>query len=185
VLYAQYATPDTSLIYMRARTHDPTTAQFLSHDPLAAITGEPYNYAADDPMDLADPSGRCGLVCIGGIALGGLAVATGVGEVVAGGVVVTEGTLGAVSAISGFVGAGVDTKECIGGSGVSCVGAGAGVIATGGASAVALGVVTGETASGVTAIGLTSGALGFLGDTAGTLASPNAPNSLTTNGCGW
>jgi hypothetical protein len=109
-------------------------------------------------MDLADPNGRCGLVCIGDIALGGVAVVTRVGEVVAGGAIVTEGTLGAVSAISGFVGAGVDTKEGIGGSGVS--------------------------SSGVTAIGLTSGALGFLGDTAGTPASPNAPNSLTTNGCG-
>jgi RHS repeat-associated protein len=33
---AQYTTPDTNLIYLRARTYDPTTAQFLSRDPLAA-----------------------------------------------------------------------------------------------------------------------------------------------------
>ncbi|HKF83165.1 MAG TPA: DUF6531 domain-containing protein [Solirubrobacterales bacterium] len=45
------------LIYMRARTYDPVTAQFLSSDPLAAVSGEPYSYAAANPANLTDPTG--------------------------------------------------------------------------------------------------------------------------------
>jgi RHS repeat-associated protein len=53
----QYTSPDTGLIYMRNRVYDPSTAQFLTVDPLVGITGEPYNYAFDDPLNLVDPSG--------------------------------------------------------------------------------------------------------------------------------
>lgn len=45
------------LIYLRARTYDPATAQFLSPDPLAALSGETYAYAAANPVNLTDPSG--------------------------------------------------------------------------------------------------------------------------------
>jgi len=45
------------LIYLRARTYDPVTAQFLSVDPAVAKTGESYGYAAGDPVNQADPSG--------------------------------------------------------------------------------------------------------------------------------
>jgi RHS repeat-associated protein len=45
------------LIYLRARTYDPVTAQFLSPDPLAAVSGETYAYAAANPVNLTDPSG--------------------------------------------------------------------------------------------------------------------------------
>jgi RHS repeat-associated protein len=79
---AQYTSSDTGLIYLRARTYEPSTAQFLSRDPLVTITGEPYSYAEDDPVNRYDPSGQCGMVCVGGIVLGGVAVASGVGEVV-------------------------------------------------------------------------------------------------------
>jgi RHS repeat-associated protein len=174
----QYTSSDTGLIYMRARTYDPATAQFLSIDPLEAITGEPYSYAEDDPIDKADPSGRCGLLCVGGIVLGGVAVASGVGEVIVGGGAVVEGTLGAISVISGTGATVIDTKECVSGSGISCVGAAAGVAATGGASLGVIGSLTdgaiigGDTAAtGATAIGLTAGGIGFLGDGAGALAS--------------
>jgi len=54
---AQYTSPDTGLIYMRARVYDPETAQFLSRDPLAAISGEPYSYAGDNPLNRSDPTG--------------------------------------------------------------------------------------------------------------------------------
>lgn len=47
----------TQLIYLRARTYDPVTAQFLSPDPLAAISGETYAYAGANPVNLTDPSG--------------------------------------------------------------------------------------------------------------------------------
>jgi RHS repeat-associated protein len=54
---AQYTSTDTGLIYLRARTYDPATAQFLSRDPLAAISGEPYSYAGDNPVNYSDPTG--------------------------------------------------------------------------------------------------------------------------------
>src|SRR5580658_2644511 len=47
---AQYTSPDTGLIYMRARVYDPATAQFLSVDPAEPITRAPYNYAGDNPL---------------------------------------------------------------------------------------------------------------------------------------
>lgn len=53
----QYASGDTGLIYLRARTYDPVTAQFLSIDPLVEITGAPYNYATDDPLNHGDALG--------------------------------------------------------------------------------------------------------------------------------
>jgi RHS repeat-associated protein len=45
------------LIYLRARVYDPATAQFLSVDPAVAETGEPYGYAAENPVNKVDPSG--------------------------------------------------------------------------------------------------------------------------------
>jgi RHS repeat-associated protein len=53
----QYTSSDTGLIYMRARVYDPATAQFLTRDPLAALTREPYSYAGDNPLTYKDRSG--------------------------------------------------------------------------------------------------------------------------------
>ena len=53
----QYTNSDTGLIYLRARSYDPATAQYLSVDPLAAITGERYSYAGDHPVNEIDPTG--------------------------------------------------------------------------------------------------------------------------------
>ncbi|HEV3033931.1 MAG TPA: RHS repeat-associated core domain-containing protein [Solirubrobacteraceae bacterium] len=53
----QYTSSDTGLVYMRARTYDPATAQFLSVDPFVALTGEPYSYVGDDPVNNVDPLG--------------------------------------------------------------------------------------------------------------------------------
>ncbi len=53
---AQYTSTDTGLIYMRARVYDPATAQFLSVDPLEKLTGAPYNYAEDNPINEEDRS---------------------------------------------------------------------------------------------------------------------------------
>jgi RHS repeat-associated protein len=179
----QYTSSDTGLIYMRARTYDPTTDQFLSVDPFVALTGEPYSYAEDDPINKYDPSGRCGLVCVGGIVPGGVALATGVGEVAIGGGAIAEGTLAGISFVSGASASVIDTKECVGGSGISCVGAGAGFIATGGAG-LSLGVLSGNAAAGATAIGLSFGGIGFLGDTAGALASTVRQSNSFGSGCG-
>jgi len=210
---AQYTSSDTGLIYMRARVYDPATAQFLTVDPLKPVTQAPYSYAGDNPLNYLDRTGlsSCSIVpgssenCFsevsgaigsvlesaaehpveaGGVVLGGVAIASGVGEVVVGGTVVGEGTLGAISAISGGAAAGVDAKACAAGSGISCVGAGVGAVASGGAGAVAFGAVTGTTAAGTTAISLTAGGIGFLSDVAGAVASFNGKNSSTASGCG-
>jgi RHS repeat-associated protein len=56
----QYTNADTGLIYLRARTYDPTTAQFLSVDPIVADTGAPYIYSGDDPVNGVDSTGLSG-----------------------------------------------------------------------------------------------------------------------------
>ena len=53
----QYTSSDTGLIYLRARTYDPATAQFLTVDPMAGVTRAPYNYAEDNPLNDGDASG--------------------------------------------------------------------------------------------------------------------------------
>ena len=54
--YRMHATKQ--LIYMRARTYDPATAQFLSVDPInGTSSGETYAYAGGDPVNFTDPSG--------------------------------------------------------------------------------------------------------------------------------
>jgi RHS repeat-associated protein len=54
----QLTNEDTGFIYLRARTYDPGTAQFLSVDPRFGETGEAYSYAADNPVNADDPSGK-------------------------------------------------------------------------------------------------------------------------------
>jgi RHS repeat-associated protein len=59
---AQYTTnSDTGaeLIYLRARTYDPNTAEFLSVDPVLETTGEPYIYTKDNPENHSDVTGEC------------------------------------------------------------------------------------------------------------------------------
>jgi len=46
---------------MRARYYDPATGQFVTRDPIEAITHQAYAYAGDDPINSTDPSG---LFCI-------------------------------------------------------------------------------------------------------------------------
>jgi len=53
----QLTSSDTGLIYLRARVYDPATAQFMTVDPLAAVTRAPYNYVGDNPLNFSDPTG--------------------------------------------------------------------------------------------------------------------------------
>jgi len=49
----------TGLQYLRARTYNPVTGQFLTRDPLEQQTGQAYLYASGDPVNASDPSGDC------------------------------------------------------------------------------------------------------------------------------
>src|SRR5258708_1383795 len=49
------------LNYLRARYYDPTTAQFLSRDPLVDSTMSPYAYVNGNPLNASDPLGLWGI----------------------------------------------------------------------------------------------------------------------------
>uniref|UniRef100_UPI003218032E RHS repeat-associated core domain-containing protein n=1 Tax=uncultured Arthrobacter sp. TaxID=114050 RepID=UPI003218032E len=53
----EYTETDRDLIYLRARFYDPATGQFLTRDPLEAVSGQPYLYAGGDPVNAIDPEG--------------------------------------------------------------------------------------------------------------------------------
>ena len=55
----QYLDAESNLYQMRARYYDPGTGQFLSRDPAAASTREPYSYVGGSPINRLDPSGLC------------------------------------------------------------------------------------------------------------------------------
>jgi RHS repeat-associated protein len=55
--------PDLGLYYLRARYYNPNTGRFLSRDPEDGkanipVTLHKYLYAAGDPVNLKDPTGR-------------------------------------------------------------------------------------------------------------------------------
>jgi RHS repeat-associated protein len=149
----QYTSNDTGLIYMRARVYDPTTAQFLSVDPISPISRTPYNYAYDNPLSYYDPTGLCSInpfsssSCLSegveagvhfaeehpvatGIALGVIAVGTG-GAALA--VEAPAGTLalGVTSGAAGLGATSLDASKCFNGDTGACVGAGLGVSSLG------------------------------------------------------
>jgi RHS repeat-associated protein len=53
----QYRDNESNVIYLRARYYDPTTAQFLTRDPLVTLTGSPYAYVGGSPLNLTDSAG--------------------------------------------------------------------------------------------------------------------------------
>ena len=77
-----YTDNETGLLYLQARYYDPATGIFLTIDPALAITGQPYAYVADDPLNLTDRTGLW-------FGLDDL-IATGVGAVVGAGTSIVE-----------------------------------------------------------------------------------------------
>ncbi|WP_369253858.1 RHS repeat-associated core domain-containing protein [Streptomyces sp. R35] len=68
----QYTDPYlTGRLALRARSYAPTLGRFTTVDPVPADVGSanpsPYAYAANDPVNLSDPSGRCALCVSAGI----------------------------------------------------------------------------------------------------------------------
>jgi len=56
----QYTDSESGLQYLRARYYDPATGQFLTRDPMNAITRSPYLYAGGNPVNVTDPAGMEG-----------------------------------------------------------------------------------------------------------------------------
>ncbi|TMC54450.1 MAG: hypothetical protein E6J20_04145 [Chloroflexi bacterium] len=44
--------------HLRARYYDPSTAQFVSRDPISPTTKQPYGYVSNNPMNGTDLAGR-------------------------------------------------------------------------------------------------------------------------------
>ncbi len=125
---------DTGLYYLRARYYDPMTAQFLSVDPLAAITNAIYAYANNNPLNASDRMGlwswnpfewsRQEWDTVGAVA-GVIALAATIATVT----VATGGTaalvLGVVATSATVVNAGITGTEagfdCVGGRTADCL----------------------------------------------------------------
>ncbi len=83
----QYRDLESGLYYLHARYYDPSTAQFMSVDPNVSVTGQPYSYAGDNPVNETDPSGRTWLsisVAAGKALYGTYSVVNGTALVIAG-----------------------------------------------------------------------------------------------------
>ena len=76
-----YRDAESGLYYLYARYYDPATAQFLSGDPLAAVSQTAYAYAFASPLALVDPLGLFGLSLSD--ALGIVSTVTSIGAIVA------------------------------------------------------------------------------------------------------
>ena len=68
--YAGEYTDPTGYVYLRARYYDPTTAQFITVDPLVDTTGTPYGYTGGNPLQFGDPLGLDWLDNVGNFAAG-------------------------------------------------------------------------------------------------------------------
>ncbi|MBA2676846.1 MAG: RHS repeat-associated core domain-containing protein [Ktedonobacteraceae bacterium] len=66
----EYTAAATGLQYLRARSYDPATQQFLTVDPLLAQTEQAYAYAGGSPTNATDPSGKLVVgICLPGVSL--------------------------------------------------------------------------------------------------------------------
>jgi RHS repeat-associated protein len=70
----EYTDAESGLVYLRARYYDPSTGQFLSRDPITALTRQPYAYVGDDPLNSVDPSGLCNTASTTNVGLSALNV---------------------------------------------------------------------------------------------------------------
>jgi RHS repeat-associated protein len=65
----EYRDDETGYIYLRARHYDPSTAQFLTRDPMSAVSRDPYGYVWNNPVNYVDPSGQIGIPVLAAIAV--------------------------------------------------------------------------------------------------------------------
>ncbi|WP_319541252.1 RHS repeat-associated core domain-containing protein [uncultured Pseudodesulfovibrio sp.] len=88
--------PDTGFVQFGWRDYDPDTARWTAPDPIGDAGGDAdwYGYCLDDPVNMADPSGLFAFI---GPLLSGLAGATGIATLGAGGAALTADGLGALA----------------------------------------------------------------------------------------
>ncbi len=68
---SQWFESASGLYNLRARSYDPSTAQFMARDPLNVQTRQAYVYAGNDPLNGGDPSGAISLSgIVGGVVRG-------------------------------------------------------------------------------------------------------------------
>ncbi|MFV0318220.1 MAG: RHS repeat-associated core domain-containing protein [Microthrixaceae bacterium] len=119
----QYTDEETGYQYLRARYYSPTTAQFITKDPITPLTREPHNYVTANPLNNTDPTGLFGFSAITGAIGGVVGAATGaVSHVADNGFSDARGFGAAV--FGGAVG-GAITGVCIGMTGGAAVHSGA------------------------------------------------------------
>ena len=185
----EYQDTESGLVYLRARYYDPASGQFLSRDPLVALTRDAYGYAFGDPLSPTDPLGLWSLSkTLGLISVTANAVSTISGTVALAALFVPGGqgvalALGPVSAAAAGVALGTDVLRKVVGDGsptpTDFLLDGLGT--AGGASAVAVGffpkalVVSDEASTAYSvASGLVAAGTGFISNARSTIAMMNS-----------
>jgi RHS repeat-associated protein len=125
----QYTDAETGFQYLRARYYDPATAQWVTRDPLEALTHAPYDHVDNNPLNNVDPLGlsTCGLSLggvidcaskVGKVAKGAANSVVATGKVAGG--LAGLGAADALGAATNFVNshAGVSAIVCVG----ACIG---------------------------------------------------------------
>ena len=99
---------------MRAREYSPSSSDFVSVDPLLAITAQPYGYASDEPEYQTDPNGLIGYGrCLSGTAIFGLQLFASLCDIVTLNISTGEVQLGGTFTLGG--GTGTPTVGYLGG----------------------------------------------------------------------
>ena len=117
----EYTDAETGFVYLRARYYDPATGQFLSRDPIEAITRSPYAYVHGNPLNYTDPLGLLSLKGVlrgASLIAGGVAIGVGVTGLIVGAPITVAvggtavGVAAALGGVSFFAGAGAAALQC-------------------------------------------------------------------------
>jgi RHS repeat-associated protein len=109
----QYTDKESGYQYLRARYYDLQTGQFLTRDPVSALSRQPYGYASDNPINWTDPFG---LWPSWGTILGGVSTVTGavaLGLALTGVLAPVAAVFEGVSVVTGIGAAVLDCSEAV------------------------------------------------------------------------